>query len=232
MNGSPLTADDLYLVYQEGGSFKLAGSDRTVTYVAADERDPYHGMYAVWEKLPTVRVVKTDADSTGTYLAGAAFTLTNQTQSGVNVAEIVSVAEETGVLIPVGLADGHYALTETSAPDGYVVMSDDVMLYVYNGRVYASYDPEKTPAEGAYSNELPTDADGNYILTVGNHAGEALPRTGGEGVRNLMYLGGTICALAVVLLAAGLPEKTRRKLKIIKNHPLFSRLLTVLLTAD
>ena len=61
-----LTEDDLFLTYHkaEGGSAAhytavIDGIQETVTKVAADERDPYHDLYAVWKKKTyTVTVTK------------------------------------------------------------------------------------------------------------------------------------------------------------------------------
>lgn len=58
-----LNANDLYLKY-ENGEFKLndsssADNGKTVTKVAADEKQDYHDMYAVWDKKKyTVTVIK------------------------------------------------------------------------------------------------------------------------------------------------------------------------------
>ena len=57
--GLNLTEDDLFLKY-ENGAFKaeINGAWTTVTEVAADEQDPYHDLYAVWEKSAVDIVVK------------------------------------------------------------------------------------------------------------------------------------------------------------------------------
>ena len=55
----PLTADDLWLKY-ENGTFTLIEANQpeiTVSQVAADEKQPYHDLFAVWEKIPTFTVV-------------------------------------------------------------------------------------------------------------------------------------------------------------------------------
>ena len=58
-----LTRDDLFLKYEEGKFYAQVtdGSDEwtEVTQIAADEKDPYHDLYAVWDvKKYTVTVVK------------------------------------------------------------------------------------------------------------------------------------------------------------------------------
>ena len=57
-----LGPDDVYLKY-ENGQYKLndaadQNNGAAVTKVAADERQPYHDMYAVWEKILSVKVTK------------------------------------------------------------------------------------------------------------------------------------------------------------------------------
>ena len=53
-----LTKNDLFLIYDEATeSYKLADGT-TVTRVAADEMQPYHDMYAVWERWGYLKVGK------------------------------------------------------------------------------------------------------------------------------------------------------------------------------
>jgi len=63
-----LGPDDVYLKY-ENGQYKLneaasQNNGKAVTKVAADERQPYHDMYAVWEKLPSLSITKTIVNTT------------------------------------------------------------------------------------------------------------------------------------------------------------------------
>ncbi len=56
-----LGKEDLFLTYHEASGDYTAtinGEVKKVTKVAADEQDPYHDMYAVWEKAYTVTVRK------------------------------------------------------------------------------------------------------------------------------------------------------------------------------
>lgn len=74
-----LGPDDLFLKYVEAGDdtsahFEAKDSDNewvTVTQIAADEKYPYHDLYAVWAKLYSVTVIKnvvgTDDDKDRTY---------------------------------------------------------------------------------------------------------------------------------------------------------------------
>jgi uncharacterized surface anchored protein len=191
-----LDESDLFLTLT-GSTFTSGG--RTVSKVAADEYMPYHGLYAVWRKLPSLRVVKVDANSATTYLAGAQFTLTLNSET---FGTVTTVANANGVLVE-GLADGHYLLTEIAAPDGYVFEANETWLHVYNGVIYTAFDSEVEGA-AAYSSPLTlSTVEGDemtYVVTIANTPGTALPMTGGTGVQNLMYLGGTLCALALILL--------------------------------
>jgi len=51
VDGKDLTADDLWLVYNEADNkFTLVDTENTVSKVAADEKLVYHGLVAVWEQ--------------------------------------------------------------------------------------------------------------------------------------------------------------------------------------
>ncbi len=57
-----LTASDLYLFYSTDGSFHVnSETGTTVTKVAADEKQPYHAMFAVWQAELAIRITGNNA---------------------------------------------------------------------------------------------------------------------------------------------------------------------------
>lgn len=75
-----LTADDLYLKYVEAEGETAAHFEttdgKTVTQVAADERYPYHDMYAVWEKIPYFYVYHSSSAEVTKHLVTETFDIT------------------------------------------------------------------------------------------------------------------------------------------------------------
>ena len=98
------------------------------------------------------------------------------------------------------LAPGTYYLVEEKAPKGYETLDDPVVLYVEAGRFTASY------------HDTPLIVDdiqpGLRRITVYNHSGYELPKSGGPGT-GLFY----ICGLLLLLGAAILPLRFRLKIE-------------------
>ena len=160
-----------------------------------------------------ITIVKIDADD-DRELTGALFTLARY--NGATY-ETVEADLEAGTVT--GLRPGSYSLTETKAPDGYVIMDLPIYFELELDEDGAVITPTFLTETDEQSGEdvivsgtnAYVDEDDSSILYVTNTAGAALPMTGGEGVRNLMYLGGTICALAVVLLGRQAFRKKREE---------------------
>lgn len=129
-----------------------------VTKIAADERDPYEDLYAVWERNPSyLYIVKASANEENTYLAGAVFELY---QGETKMGEATSVADAKGVKLNYALADGNYTLKETTAPNGYKGIDNDIAITVTNGEVTAT----------GYGVVKSVDSDNNnaYTITIEN----------------------------------------------------------------
>lgn len=104
-----------------------------------------------------------------------------------------------------GLGIGRYRLTETKAPDGYIILTSHVYFEVYkdtDGSLKARLTDESGTAvtsptdvaaiAGPGSGDTPT-----YTITVENTPGAALPNTGGPGT--LLY---TVSGIMLMLGAA------------------------------
>lgn len=68
------------------------------------------------------------SDFTGNVVVGARFTLT--TAEGVDVADSSYLSDETGLITTAYLADGDYLLSEVSAPNGYTILDEPLVIHV------------------------------------------------------------------------------------------------------
>jgi len=118
---------------------------------------------------------------------------------------IIESSDETGKegTIDLGsLAEGVYYLVETSAPKGYIPLTDPVKITVAFGNVTYQQGNSILDDNGhgkSCSFEL------GYQLIVTNDAGYELPSSGGPGTRFFMILGSIL-----ILGAGGLLWRRRR----------------------
>lgn len=145
---------------------------------------------------------------TGAGLPGAGFTLTHDTENcgtcrGDGVGHVaLPVYEATsgadGMVNFTNIPSGHhYILTETKAPEGFILTSNTY-------KVHISYDSQTVTV---------LDADGNpleWTATVKNDAYYTLPSTGGVGTHSYT-LGGLLIVAAALLYAVALGRKRQRK---------------------
>ena len=215
-----LTADDLFLKYEDGKWYaaetdddgeiiKVDGHPRylqdAVAMVAADERLQYHDLFAVWKKLPSLRLIKVDADSPANdpeYLGGAEFTLTYM-GTGISPISLTSEADADGVDTDRGLEDGTWVLTETAPPPGYLMNTSTITLTVEDG-VIKNGDTVLPMVEKTA--EMTDDV---FIITVENTAGHALPNSGGHGT--LPYTLGGLALIATTALMYGFSRRRRER---------------------
>lgn len=138
-------------------------------------------------------IIKKVAEDGTTALSGAVFKLTGGTDNTVptNVTGIESdgkVTVDTNGAKIEGLVVGtNYTLTETKAPDGYIIKTAGTTLKVTKDGV--------TGGTGTVTTET-SDGKTYYVITITNEAGKELPSTGGSGT--LLY---TIGGLAIISMA-------------------------------
>lgn len=141
---------------------------------------------------------KVDVGHTSTRLAGATFTLT-ETASGIEYS-LTSTDEIFAVNESKTLPVGSYTLHEVTPPEGYVPMSEDIMITV--------------SANGVVSNNGSEYSDGDYegtLITIYNSSGAQLPMTGGSGT--LPYtLGGIALIMASALMYGFRMRRRERRL--------------------
>ena len=106
---------------------------------------------------------------------------------------------QTAVKAIENLKSGRYRLTETAAPEDFIILSSHVYFNIgfdESGDVKITLTDEE--GTGANTN-INASADGIRI-TVKNDRGAALPSTGGPGTRIFMILGGVLTAFAGAVL--------------------------------
>lgn len=157
----------------------VTGNTATVTF----NPNPYDGGTAKPNSKTTVKTYgyafkKTDPD--GNPLPGATFTLTLD-----NGTVLTSTSDANGYVYFSGLAAGHYKISETGVPAGYVKVND------------IEFDLSDTAATA--DNPATTDVENNYLVNETNVVDNkqiALPVTGDAGT--FMFT-----AIGTVLLIAG-----------------------------
>lgn len=162
-------------------------------------------------KAPTQHVIilKTSQDGT-TPLTGAVFSL--YTESGYNTdpkqASKTDLTSGTDGMIDLDrLTAGKYYLVETSAPAGFILLAEPVIITVNgDGVIYTQSGNIQSMSNDGVSFDPTTKT---FTLKVTNNAGVALPQTGGTGTSLFTALGGLMTATAGAILS--LTEYRRRK---------------------
>ena len=194
------TASDSYIVnYTQGeeASWTLPeGSTGTGGQTGRTRTD------TVKNTLPAVSLYKTNS-STGDgkeYLSGAVFALEKEDGTAVTdgSGKAVTFTSDThGIIIKDRyFSDGIYYLREASAPDGYLMLENRIMLTVQNGIVSAR---TELPGTTLFTDQL---ADNNtaFRFEIMNNPGVELPATGGPGTRPFTIIGISLILGALVLL--------------------------------
>lgn len=154
--------------------------------------------------LPKTSIIlkKVNKD-TNAPLNGAEFTLLRKNANGtyVSVEGLYSdgISITTGGQITLeGLPTGEYKLTESKAPDGYIIASNEIEFYL-NAKATGTEIIKKNKDDTSTGTITLADnatTDGSSI-TVTNTPGQALPNTGGPGT--LLY---TLSGLMLVIASA------------------------------
>ena len=203
------------------GYLVATGNPWTVTYDITNATKGEDGKYyttgtikgvsnsVIVNSIKKTNIILKKVDQSNNALTGAEFTLTMRQSNGTddNGSPLymwtdilgkgtITVNKEDGVSIT-DLPDGTYNLTETKAPDGYIILNDSVEFSISNGIV-------------SLKNTDHARVNGTTI-TVRNTAGEALPNTGGSGT--LPYtLGGLMLMSAAALMYGFIMRRRGRRL--------------------
>ena len=113
-------------------------------------------------------------------------------------------SDQTGKIDLGALAYGKYYLAETSAPAGYILLSEPVEIMVAaSGVTYNQSGSNLSKSGHGVHYDSAAEA---YTLTVTNNAGYELPSTGGPGTRLFTILG------SILVLGAGILLWTKRRI--------------------
>lgn len=168
-------------------------------------------------------VTKVDGVNDSTKLQGAEFKLSNSDGSKFATVDengyltgwadssdagSTLTSDASGIFKVIGLDDGTYKLTETKAPTGYNKLEEDITIVITADTSNAQTDNtidgnELTALKIKVDNGTEKDGsldDGKVSMTVKNNAGSTLPSTGGIGTKIFYIGGGSMVAVAGVLL--------------------------------
>lgn len=157
----------------------------------------------------SLKLKKTDGN--GKTLSGAQFSLEVWGENGWETVHDTILVDENGeVTIPNVSYNKRYRLTETTAPDGYYILTEPVYykLLLENGA--AKLQP--CDADGNVVSQWPTQVSpltGKLGLEIINQQGMILPETGGSGVMPI-YLCGCGILFSVVVFAGFTRRKNRK----------------------
>jgi LPXTG-motif cell wall-anchored protein len=153
-------------------------------------------------------------DENGDKLGGAKFTLTKG-QDGIAEFTSNTSAPET-----IGLGKGIYCLTETVAPDGYIILSNKIYFKVNPdgtvvlcneaGETEVEYGGGTTPVtyDNASVSNPPDVVRGT--VSVSNEPGTELPNTGGSGTLLYTMSGFALICAAALLYGFRMRRRERR----------------------
>ena len=157
----------------------------------------------------TVDLKKTASDGT-TELSGAKFTLTR-----FNGTTYEAYPDGNHVLgsKPVSLAAGNYELTETAAPDGYVVLTNKIRFTVASDGTLSDPVNEEGVADTSLAVKSQGISEGSKgTIIVKNNPGQQLPNAGGPGT--ILYtLSGFMLILASALMYGFRMRRGERRIR-------------------
>ena len=155
----------MYLYYDDGKYYVDAAKETEVSQVAADEDTPYHDMYAMWERVYTVKVDKTvvsgnDDDKQIPFEFSASYTINNEDEETDSFTLKHDGEKEYKDMFPAGST---FSVTETPNED-----FDTTVTAVYTD----DQGTEHTIAVG----EDPIEIQGDTVITVTNTSKKKIVR--------------------------------------------------------
>jgi len=212
----PLDAHVNFTVTQQGEVELGAHPDGVELTTTTDDRT---GMRTYTVSIPNhplpLMLKKTDAD--GNNLPGAQFQLQMlnskgswvylKDKDGNNLYDPIDMTELYEYELS-NLSTGRYKLTETIAPQSYIIRMNEVYFTIAADQTVTLTDAAGTGANpNADASVSPRDSTtGVYTITVINTPGAPLPNTGGRGTRFFTILG------SILILGAGVLLWRRRRL--------------------
>ena len=142
-------------------------------------------------------------------LPGAVFKLEKKNQDGTwkDLGQPTATGDDSNIFTWLGVDDGHYKLTEITAPTGYNKI-DPIEFDITAKHDISSDDPKLKELKGITTNLNENFefthalSEGKLSTSIKNKEGTVLPSTGGEGVKWFYIIGGILAGTAAVLLIA------------------------------
>ena len=201
-------ADSINLIVSDNG-IVIPADTQDASISGPDANGAYTLTITNKRQLASITIKKVDDNHT--FLPGAKFKLfkvVSEEESGETIDQIVGdefiIDGEEGITIS-NLPSGNYKLTETHAPDGYVIISDPIEFTVNAPGTGNIITWKGTKPDAADCDPTATTNPGDTI-TVKNTPGVALPSTGGPGTKLFTILG------LAMMLGAGVMLFRRRRL--------------------
>jgi len=187
-------------VIDNNGTFSVNSSTAAGNGKINESNTQYTVTYTNRAKTQHVIIQKTGQDG-ATPLSGAVFSLYTErgyTADPKVVSKTNLTSSENGQIDMGILALGKYYLVETSAPAGYILLSEPVEITVKkDGVTYSQIGNSLSQSKDGIIHQNETDP---YTLIVTNNAGYELPATGGPGPRLFTILGSILVFGAGALL--------------------------------
>lgn len=163
----------------------------------------------VQNKLSTkwVQFKKTDNNTPSSPLSGAVFTFSDDDRTLKSGSDGILATTPEGEETPentfeLAISETPYTLTETTAPNGYNMLSAVVNVTVSSDEVTAYIGETSLSVTGKGTETDP------YVVTITNTAGTVLPETGGVGTDVFAAVGGVTALFAGAVLALRRRRKT------------------------
>lgn len=161
--------------------------------------DIFTGFTVTNTKAAVIKIVK--ADQSGNPLAGAVFSSDLFEESITTEITDEEGTREAIILGSTNVLPGTYTLTEVSPPSGYIPLEGPVEITVEEGAVAGDFIVSATinGQESAFAKAERVDVNSTiseWVITIRNDAGIALPSTGGFGTTLIYCLGNMLVLLA------------------------------------
>ena len=186
-NGTITFEKNKYSMVEDNGITTIDGNSYEVTYSKFKDGKQTITNTRNSEKI---KIIKTGTN-TALKLMGAEFTLKDSEGNLVKVGSYTDdtyVSGDKGLVLEGNLKKGTYILKEVKAPEGYVVLPNDITITVSENGVTV-----------AGSDKVTCEKDENdvYVITVQNEVVYDLPSTGHTGIFNILMSG-------ILLMFAGI----------------------------
>lgn len=192
-----------------GATFTIEGTDKRVgvrvnyTY-AADESGTYYkltdtGTYTTTEPTDdTKSKYEVSEEGTENYVKYTRAEVTAKDDASDSEFKATATVGDDGVLVIKGLGAGTYDIKEITAPSGYNLLEDPIIITIEEKNVTKDSCEWTVLNNGGQIQNL--NSDNLYTFQVANKQGSTLPSTGGMGTTLFYVVGALLMAGAAIVL--------------------------------